>query len=97
MEVVSVNTKNTGDPAGSWKADPERLGNCDYVLDESSGKVYSFSGVSKPDSNGRVNFIGLHEETSPIVLNQIKNNIDTGLELTNKGTENIFFLVRFFL
>lgn len=77
MEVVSVNTKNSGDPTGSWKADPERLRNCDYVLDESSGKIYSFSDVSNPDSAGRVNFIGLKEETSPIVAEQIHNKVDT--------------------
>lgn len=77
MEVVSVNTKNTGDPAGSWKADPKRLCECDYVLDESSGKVYVFDGVSKPDSNGRVNFKGMKEETSSIIINQIKKNINT--------------------
>lgn len=77
MEVVSVNTKNTGNPAGNWKADPDRLRGCDYVLDELSGKVYSFAGVSQPDSNGRVNFKGMTEETDPQVVNQIHKNVDT--------------------
>ncbi len=76
MKVVSVNTKNTGNPAGNWKADADRLRGCDYVLDESSGKVYSFTGVSQPDSDGRVNFKGMTEETDPQVVNQIHENVD---------------------
>ncbi len=85
MKVVSVYTGNSGDPTGSWKADPERLSDCDYVLDESTGKVYTFSDVSKPDSVGRVNFIGLTEETSPVVVNQIKNNVDTSRSQGNSN------------
>ena len=77
MEVVSVHTKRTGNPAENWKADADRLRGCDYVLDESSGKVYSFTGVSQPDSNGRVNFKGMTEETDPQVVNQIHENVDT--------------------
>ena len=76
MTVASVNTKRTGNPAGNWKADRERLEKCDYVVDTTSEKVYSFDKVSQPDSNGRVNFIGLKEERDPQVVNQIKNSVD---------------------
>lgn len=57
MEVVSVNTSKTGNPAGLWKANPNHLKNCNYVIEVQKNRivnVYEFTDVTKPAEDGRV-------------------------------------------
>lgn len=79
MEVVIVNTTNTGDPAGWWYGDDEHAESCDYLVEENNGKivkVYTFSRTSEKDKNGRFSFLNLVEVKSSIIVDRIKKDVD---------------------
>ncbi|MBP3608542.1 MAG: hypothetical protein J6J11_09540 [Treponema sp.] len=76
MTVVSIKA-DSGDIAGRWRMDPERAEKADYLLDENTGKVYTFDGVSNKDAGGRAAFKGLKEETSSSVINNIHEKVKT--------------------
>ena len=75
MEVVIVNTTDSGDPAGWWYGDDKHAESCDYLVEENNGKiinVYTFSGTSEKDKNGRFSFLNLVEVKSSIIVDRIK-------------------------
>ena len=75
MEIISVNTCNTGNPAGWWYGDPEHAKKCDYLVEHNNGEfreLYTFETVSARDSEGRFSFIGLRKEGNPIIVDNIK-------------------------
>lgn len=79
MEVVIVNTTNTGDPAGWWPGSNKHAESCDYLVEENNGKivnVYTFSGTSEKDKNGRFSFLNLVEVKSSIIVDRIKKDVD---------------------
>ncbi len=73
-EIFAVNTSKSGQPNGCWRANSERVKNCNYVVSEEGGKVkavYTFDGVKKhPD--GRIGFKGLRR-AAPRIQNKYVN------------------------
>ena len=79
MEVVIVNTTDSGDPAGWWPGDNKHAAKCDYLAEENHGKiinVYTFSRTSEKDKNGRFSFLNLVEVKSSIIVDRIKKDVD---------------------
>lgn len=76
MTVVSIKA-DSGDIAGRWIMNPERARQANYLLDENTGIVYTFDGVSDKDAGGRAAFMGLKEETSPSVKDYIRKKVKT--------------------
>ena len=79
MNIVAVNTSNTGKPAGWWYGNPNSARNCDYLVEERNGKVYAvytFDDVSECDSNGRFSFKGLKNVNDSMIFNHIKERLN---------------------
>lgn len=79
MEVVIVNTTDSGDPAGWWPGSNKHAESCNYLVEENNGKivnVYTFSGTSEKDKNGRFSFLNLVKVKSSIIVDRIKKDVD---------------------
>lgn len=94
MKVVAVLTNHTGDPAGWWYGDPDHARMCDYLVEEVNQQVenvYSFSGVTDRDAQGRFAFLGL-SSVNPIILNRIRNDLDLSRKTGNAQVVRYFDL-----
>ena len=88
MEVVSVNTSKTGNPAGLWKANPNHLKNCNYVIEVQKNRivnVYEFTDVTKPAEDGWVAFLGMKKVTDGAVIERMNNAVNVS---TKQGAAN---------
>ena len=77
MEVVSVNTCNTGVPEGWWYGSPSHARKCDYLVEHDNGQfcaVYTFDRVSNKNKEGKFSFIGLKEVTEKMICDYIEKN-----------------------
>ncbi|WP_191014131.1 hypothetical protein [Treponema zioleckii] len=79
MEIVIVNATRTHMPSGLWKADPVRASKADYLVEERNGKVYAvyeFTGVTRPNNDGRFSFQGLKDVSNSPVGKDIKQKLN---------------------
>lgn len=79
MKIISVSTNIWKSPVGWWRAVPEKVKECDYVVEERKGKllaVYTFEGVSKKDKENRISFKGLRKVEDSMIVDRMKERID---------------------
>ena len=92
MEIVSVNTCNTGNPAGWWYGNPKHAKKCDYLVEHNNGDfcaLYTFDDVSERTSDKKFSFKGLKEEKNSIIVEKIKEKF----QITNSRNSLHYFNV----